>query len=76
MEANYHVRYTTSTKDMRSCDTERPRNEFLARNLMESNKINLVYSYFEASTPKIKIKFYGCLMKGIRSIRITIQKLR
>lgn len=47
MKNQYQVRYASSPKDVKSYDTNRLRNEFLIQNLMESDKINLVYSHYD-----------------------------
>lgn len=43
----YDVRYASSPTDAKSYDTERLKGEFLIENLMEDNKVCLVYSQFD-----------------------------
>ena len=47
MNNTHQVRYASSPKDVKKYDTERLRNEFLIQNLMESDKVNLVYSHYD-----------------------------
>ncbi len=44
---NFEVRYTTNPHDFKQYDTTRIREDFLVQNLMESDKINLVYSHYD-----------------------------
>ncbi len=43
----YEVRYTTNPSDFKAYDTQRIRQDFLIQNLLEANKINLVYSHYD-----------------------------
>jgi len=47
MNNSYQVRYASSPKDVKNYDTDRLRNEFLIQNLMEPDKVNLVYSHYD-----------------------------
>ena len=47
MKVHYSTRYAASPKDVKSYDTARLRDEFLIDNLMESDKINLVYTHYD-----------------------------
>ena len=47
MKTQYNVRYAASPQDVKSYDTSRLRDEFLIKNLMQPNKINLVYSHYD-----------------------------
>mgnify|MGYP001089026278 FL=1 len=47
MKTSYSTRYAASPQDVKSYDTTRIREEFLVDNLMESDKINLVYSHYD-----------------------------
>ncbi|MEC3907055.1 5-dehydro-4-deoxy-D-glucuronate isomerase [Tamlana sp. 2201CG12-4] len=47
MKTTYTVRYSASPSDVKSYDTERLRSEFLIDNLMEADKVNLVYSHYD-----------------------------
>lgn len=47
MSTHYTTRYAASPKDVKSYDTTRLREEFLIQNLMEVDKINLVYSHYD-----------------------------
>ncbi|MDO5980023.1 5-dehydro-4-deoxy-D-glucuronate isomerase [Flavivirga spongiicola] len=47
MKTQYNVRYAASPQDVKSYDTSRLRDEFLIQNLLEPNKINLVYSHYD-----------------------------
>ena len=47
MKTSYSTRYATSPKDVKNYDTTRIREEFLIGNLMEHDKINLVYSHYD-----------------------------
>jgi len=44
---HFEVRYTTNPLDFKNYDTQRIRQDFLIQNLMEPNKINLVYSHYD-----------------------------
>lgn len=44
---HYQVRYTTNPLDFKTYDTQRIRQDFLIQNLLEPNKINLVYSHYD-----------------------------
>lgn len=45
MKTNYQVRYAASPRDVKSYDTTRLREEFLIENLMEEDKLPLIYSH-------------------------------
>ena len=47
MNNSHQVRYASSPKDVKNYDTDRLRNEFLIQNLMEPDKVNLVYSHYD-----------------------------
>lgn len=47
MNNNYEVRYAASPQDVKGYDTTRLRKEFLIDNLMEPNKVNLVYTHYD-----------------------------
>ena len=47
MKTSYSTRYAASPKDVKNYDTTRIREEFLIGNLMEHDKINLVYSHYD-----------------------------
>ncbi len=47
MKTHYSTRYAASPQDVKQYDTTRLREEFLIQNLMEVDKINLVYSHFD-----------------------------
>jgi len=47
MQTKYITRYGVSPKDVKMYDTDRLREEFLIDNLMEVDKINLVYSHYD-----------------------------
>ncbi|MFD1616288.1 5-dehydro-4-deoxy-D-glucuronate isomerase [Gelatiniphilus marinus] len=47
MKTHYSTRYAASPQDVKSYDTSRLRDEFLIDNLMEADKINLVYSHYD-----------------------------
>jgi len=47
MENKVESRYAASPQDVKSYDTSRLRSEFLIENLMQADKINLVYSHFD-----------------------------
>ncbi|MCL4124195.1 UNVERIFIED_CONTAM: hypothetical protein GTU68_008766 [Idotea baltica] len=47
MKTHYTTRYASAPQDVKSYDTTRLREEFLIDNLMEPNKINLVYSHYD-----------------------------
>jgi len=47
MKTNYKTRYAASPNDVKNYDTSKLREEFLIDNLMETDKINLVYSHFD-----------------------------
>ncbi|WOD42867.1 5-dehydro-4-deoxy-D-glucuronate isomerase [Hwangdonia lutea] len=47
MKTHYSTRYAASPQDVKSYDTARLRNEFLIENLMEQDKINLVYTHYD-----------------------------
>lgn len=47
MKTNYSTRYAASPKDVKNYDTKELRDEFLVNNLMETDKINLVYSHYD-----------------------------
>ena len=47
MSTQYQVRYASSPQDVKNYDTDRLRNEFLIKNLMENDQINLVYSHYD-----------------------------
>lgn len=47
MEKQYQVRYASSPQDVKGYDNDRLRKEFLIQNLMESDKINLIYSHYD-----------------------------
>ena len=47
MKTHYTTRYAASPKDVKSYDTTALRDEFLVDNLMETDKINLVYSHYD-----------------------------
>lgn len=41
---NYEVRYATNPTDAKTYDTQRLRSEYLVENLLESDKVNMVYT--------------------------------
>ncbi len=47
MTNHYEVRYATSPQDVKMYDTKRLREEFLIKNLMEADKVNLVYTHYD-----------------------------
>ena len=47
MKTHYSTRYAASPQDVKSYDTSRLRDEFLIDNLMEADKINLVYTHYD-----------------------------
>lgn len=47
MENKYESRYAASPSDVKSYDTAKLRSEFLIENLMEADKLNLVYSHYD-----------------------------
>ena len=47
MQNHYQVRYAASPQDVKSYDTKKLRDEFLARDLMKEDSINLVYSHYD-----------------------------
>ncbi len=47
MTINYEERYAYNPQDFKQYDTERIRKEFLVEKLMETGKINMVYSHIE-----------------------------
>ncbi|MBJ2176036.1 5-dehydro-4-deoxy-D-glucuronate isomerase [Aureibaculum sp. A20] len=47
MKTQYTTRYAASPQDVKSYDTTRLREEFLIDNLMQSDKIELVYSHYD-----------------------------
>lgn len=47
MKNNYQVRYATSPNDVKSYDTQKLREEFLIKGLMQPDKVSLVYSHFD-----------------------------
>ncbi|WP_341224484.1 5-dehydro-4-deoxy-D-glucuronate isomerase [uncultured Arcticibacterium sp.] len=47
MKTHYTARYAASPQDVKSYDTDKLRDEFLIDNLMEEDKINLIYSHFD-----------------------------
>ncbi|WP_418603599.1 5-dehydro-4-deoxy-D-glucuronate isomerase [Hwangdonia sp.] len=47
MKTHHSTRYAASPQDVKSYDTSRLRNEFLIENLMEQDKINLVYTHYD-----------------------------
>lgn len=47
MTNNFEVRYAASPQDVKMYDTKRLREEFLIQNLMEADKVNLVYTHYD-----------------------------
>ncbi|AWV97631.1 5-dehydro-4-deoxy-D-glucuronate isomerase [Arcticibacterium luteifluviistationis] len=47
MKTHYTSRYAASPQDVKTYDTAKLRDEFLIDNLMEEDKINLVYSHYD-----------------------------
>jgi 4-deoxy-L-threo-5-hexosulose-uronate ketol-isomerase len=47
MENQYEVRYASSPREVKQMNTEELRKEFLIRNIMEQDVINLVYSHHD-----------------------------
>jgi 4-deoxy-L-threo-5-hexosulose-uronate ketol-isomerase len=47
MTNHFEVRYAASPQDVKSYDTKRLREEFLIQNLMEADKVNLVYTHYD-----------------------------
>ncbi len=47
MKTEYTVRYAASPNDVKSYDTAKLRDEFLIDNLMEVDKISLIYSHYD-----------------------------
>ena len=47
MQNHYQVRYAASPQDVKSYDTKKLRDEFLVRDLMKEDSINLVYSHYD-----------------------------
>lgn len=47
MTNHYEVRYAASPQDVKMYDTKRLREEFLIQNLMEADKVNLVYTHYD-----------------------------
>ncbi len=47
MSVNYKERYATHPSDAKNYDTNRLRQEYLVRNLMEADNINLTYSQYD-----------------------------
>ncbi|MCL4164066.1 UNVERIFIED_CONTAM: hypothetical protein GTU68_027710 [Idotea baltica] len=47
MKTHYTSRYAASPQDVKTYDTTKLRDEFLIDNLMEEDKINLVYSHYD-----------------------------
>lgn len=47
MKTQYSTRYAASPKDVKSYDTTRLREEFLIKDLMKEDSINLVYSHYD-----------------------------
>ena len=47
MKQNYEVRYATHHDDAKSYDTDRIRKEYLVSNIMLSDEINMVYSFYD-----------------------------
>lgn len=47
MEKKYESRYAAAPQDVKSYDTAKLRSEFLIENLMEADKLNLVYSHYD-----------------------------
>ena len=44
---NYEVRYGTNPNDFKTYDTQRIRKDFLVPNLMETDKVNMVYTHYD-----------------------------
>lgn len=47
MTNHFEVRYAASPQDVKMYDTKRLREEFLIQNLMEADKVNLVYTHYD-----------------------------
>lgn len=47
MKTNYNSRYAASPQDVKKYDTTRIREEFLIDNLMEKDKVNLIYTHYD-----------------------------
>lgn len=47
MTNNYQVRYAASPQDVKTYDTEKLREEFLIKNLMQPDIVNLVYTHYD-----------------------------
>ena len=47
MDPNYEVRYAASPREVKQMDTQALRNEFLIKNLFETDKLNHVYSHYD-----------------------------
>lgn len=47
MTNHFEVRYAASPQDVKMYDTKRLREEFLIQNLMEADKMNLVYTHYD-----------------------------
>lgn len=47
MENQYEVRYASSPREVKKMNTEELRNEFLIQNIMQEDKISLVYSHYD-----------------------------
>ncbi|WPR72374.1 5-dehydro-4-deoxy-D-glucuronate isomerase [Flavobacterium sp. NG2] len=47
MKNKYESRYAASPTEVKSYDTEKLRSEFLIENVMEEDKLNLVYSHYD-----------------------------
>jgi len=47
MNKNYEVRYAASPREVKTLNTEELRNEFLIQNILQKDKISLVYSHYD-----------------------------
>ena len=47
MTNHYEVRYAASPKDVKKYDTQELRDEFLIENILQENKLSLVYSHYD-----------------------------
>ena len=57
----YETRYTCNPTDFKTYDTQRIRKDFLIENVMESGKINLVYSHYDRYIAGGAVPSYGAL---------------
>ncbi|MEM9723185.1 MAG: 5-dehydro-4-deoxy-D-glucuronate isomerase [Bacteroidota bacterium] len=57
----YQTRYTCNPTDFKTYDTQRIREDFLIENMMESGRINLVYSHYDRYIAGGAVPSYGAL---------------